>query len=189
MSRDTDASFVRFVDERSAELLRVAMYLTGQRDEAHDLVQTALERAYRKWAKLEPGGEFGYVRTIMVNAHNDGLRRVMRWGRKSGQRDPERTQVMSDGELQWVTPESRSPEALVVNRDLLRRGLDRLTDRERTAVVLRFCEDMSEAEVANQMGVAVGTVKSTVSRALAKLRVVAAPAMAAGPAAHERGER
>jgi RNA polymerase sigma factor (sigma-70 family) len=55
--------------------------------------------------------------------------------------------------------------------DPLRRALDRLPSRMRAAVVLRYCEDMSEAEVAQALGISQGTVKSTVSRAVAKLRI------------------
>lgn len=182
MSRRTDDSFVDFVDQRSPELMRVAMHLTRNRDEAKDLLQTALERAYRKWDKVEldEGDGFGYVRQIMVNAHTDGLRRSMRWGRRQGMKNLDHETVMSDGELQTVAPATRSPESVAIQRDELRRNLALLTPRERAAVVLRYGEDLSEAEVARQLGVAVGTVKSTVSRALAKLQVTTTPAMGGG---------
>ncbi|MCT1458208.1 SigE family RNA polymerase sigma factor [Aestuariimicrobium sp. p3-SID1156] len=185
MGRATDESFVRFVDERSPELMRLALHLTRHQDEAKDLVQTSLERAYRKWSKveLEAGDGFGYVRQIMVNAHTDSLRGRQRWGRKAGMRDLDHEVVMSDGELQPVQSDRRGPETLAIQRATLRKNLALLTARERAAVVLRFGEDLPEAEVARQMGVSVGTVKSTVSRALAKLQVHAAtstPAVARG---------
>lgn len=176
--KNTDASFVTFVDERSPELMRVALHLTRNRDEAKDLVQTSLERAYRKWSSIDQSqGAFGYVRQIMVNAHTDGLRRGLRWRRKQGVRDGAQDVVMSDGELQQVTPRGRSPEVMAVNRAEVRRSLGHLSARERTAVVLRYGEDLSEAEVAAHLGISVGTVKSTVSRALAKMRVAEASAI------------
>ncbi|MGA4670116.1 SigE family RNA polymerase sigma factor [Propionibacteriaceae bacterium Y1923] len=175
---DADASFVAFVDERSPELMRVALHLTRNQDEALDLVQTSLERAYRKWKSIDPAqGAYGYVRQIMVNAHTDGQRRGLRWMRKSGVRDGAHEVAMSDGELHLVTPDGRSPETVAITRDEVRRNLDRLTTRERAAVVLRYGEDLSEAEVADHLGISVGTVKSTVSRALAKLRVAEAATM------------
>ena len=175
MSRATDESFVAFVNARSPELMRLALHLTRNQDEAKDLVQTSLERSYRKWSKveLEAGDGFGYVRQVLINAHADGLRRKQRWGRKAGMRDGDQDVAMSDGELQVVQPRGQSPENLAVDRDTLRRNLALLTPRERAAVVLRFGEDLPEAEVARQLGCAVGTVKSTVSRALKKLQVQA----------------
>lgn len=172
MSKESDESFVRFVDERSPQLLRVARQLTGNADEARDLVQTALERAYRRWDSIErsDGDGYGYVRQILVNAHTDAHRGRVRWRRRAGERE-EREAAVSDGERHWVSPAGASPEARVVNRETLRRELGRLTARERAAVILRFGEDLSEADVATHLGVSVGTVKSTVSRALAKLRV------------------
>ena len=172
-----DASFVAFVDERSPELMRVALHLTRDHDEARDLVQTSLERAYRRWSRIDPAlGAFGYVRQIMVNAHTDGLRRGLRWHRKAGLRQAHDV-VMSDGEWHQVSPSRQSPEAQAITRDEVRRTLQQLTARERAAVVLRYGEDLSEAEVADHLGVSVGTVKSTVSRALAKLRVAEAAAI------------
>lgn len=174
MSTATDESYVRFVDERSAELMRLAYQLTRNHEDARDLVQTALERGYRKWHKIDPqaGDGFGYIRQILVNAHTDGLRRKMRWDRKAGHRDVEAPEpVMSDGEVQPVSRANRSPETLALGRQQLRENLGLLTERERTAVILRFGEDLSESEVAQYLGISVGTVKSTVSRALAKLRV------------------
>lgn len=173
MGRAADDSFVRFVDERSPELMRIAMNLTRNHDEARDLVQTSLERAYRKWTKVEvdDGDGFGYVRQIMVNAHTDGLRRRQRWGRRAGHRDLDHEYVVSDGELQPVHVASRTPETIALQREMLRQNLARLTPRERAIVVLRFGEDLPEAEVARQLGIAVGTVKSTCSRALTKLQV------------------
>lgn len=173
MSRAGDESFVAFVNERSPELMRLALHLTSNPEQAKDLVQTALERAYRKWSRVDPdnGSAYGYVRQTMINAHTDGLRSTLRWRRRSGMRETERDVAMSDGEVQWVAPAGQSPEAMALNRDTVTRSLGLLTARERAAVVLRYGEDLPEAEVAHQLGVTVGTVKSTVSRALAKMRV------------------
>jgi RNA polymerase sigma-70 factor (sigma-E family) len=144
------------VAERSASLLRTAYLLTHNRADAEDLVQAALAKAYQAWDRIEDRAAVdGYVRRAMVNTHISWWRR-RRVEEYPTDEIPERAVAdhADDGELQ----------------DALRRAIERLPRRMRAAVVLRYYEDMSEAEIALILGVSQGTVKSTVSRAVAKLR-------------------
>lgn len=139
-----------------ARLCRAAYLLTGDRAEAEDLAQTALARTYAAWSRVRRGDEFGYVRKVMVNANVDRHRR-------------RRLVEVSDDAREPSTVDSRL--AAAEDRDEVIQLLDRLTARERAVVVLRFYCDSSEAQVAEQLDIRPGTVKSTTARALAKLRV------------------
>jgi RNA polymerase sigma-70 factor (sigma-E family) len=152
-----DLSFREYVATRSASLLRMAYLLTHNRADAEDLVQAALAKAYQAWDRIEDRGAVdGYVRRAMVNTH------ISWWRRRRVEEyptddipEPAVADHAGDSELQ----------------DALRRAIERLPRRMRAAVVLRYYEDMSEAEIADVLGVSQGTVKSTVSRAVAKLRI------------------
>jgi RNA polymerase sigma-70 factor (sigma-E family) len=152
-----DPSFREYVATRSASLLRMAYLLTHNRADAEDLVQAALAKAYQAWDRIEDRGAVdGYVRRAMVNTH------ISWWRRRRVEEyptddipEPAVADHAGDSELQ----------------DALRRAIERLPRRMRAAVVLRYYEDMSEAEIADVLGVSQGTVKSTVSRAVAKLRI------------------
>jgi RNA polymerase sigma-70 factor (sigma-E family) len=151
------AAFRDYVAARSAALLRTAYLLTGNRADAEDLLQTALAKTYLAWDRIrEREAVDGYVRRIMVNTQTSWWRR-----RKVAEYPtddlPERT-------------ESRSATDDVALHDALWSALGQLPTRQRAMVVLRYYEDLSEAETAQVLGVSVGTVKSTTSRALAKLR-------------------
>jgi RNA polymerase sigma-70 factor (sigma-E family) len=152
-----DPAFREYVTSRSASLLRMAFLLTHNRADAEDLVQAALAKTYQAWDRIEdPGAVDGYVRRAMVNTHISWWRR-RRVEEYPTDEIPEQPAAdhAADGELQ----------------DALRRAIERLPRRMRAAVVLRYYEDMSEAEIADVLGVSQGTVKSTVSRAVAKLRI------------------
>jgi RNA polymerase sigma-70 factor (sigma-E family) len=162
---DADAgdSFEEFVRGRSAQLFRLAMLLTGQnRAEAEDLLQIALERAYRRRATLSGGrSPEPYVRQILVNASVDRWRSLRRRAEQPlDARDPGRAVQDAAGEI--------------ADRDLLLRALAALPPRQRAVLVLRYWEDLSEAEIARMLGCSVGTVRSQVSRGLARLRETAA---------------
>ena len=149
-------AFREYVVGRSPALLRTAYLLTGDRSDAEDLLQTALAKTFLAWGRIrDPGALDGYVRRIMVNAQTSVWRR-------------RRVEEYSTDEL----PEQpgRDPTADAELHDALWTALARLPKRARAAVVLRFYEDLSEAETADALGVTVGTVKSTVSRALVRLR-------------------
>ncbi len=154
-SDDTDA-FTQFVQASSPGLLHMAWLLCGDPHRAEELVQESLERVYLKWGKVRTGQPLAYTRRVLVNLNTDRWRRT-------------RKEVLTfDGE----TPESRGPSdrETVEDRDLVIRLLRQLPPRERQVVVLRHYADMSEREVADLLGVSLGTVKSTASRGLSNLR-------------------
>ena len=157
MGRDQDDAYVAFVALHSPRLLRSALLLTGRPEAAEDLVQTALLRLYRHWPRVREGDPLAYVRRSMVNARRDW------WRRRSWSEQP----VGS-------VPETAAPgdaPAAHATRDAVARALAPLSRRERTILVLRYCDDLSERDVATLLGISEGTVKSTASRALAKVRL------------------
>ena len=152
-----DPAFHEYVTSRSGSLLRMAYLLTRNRADAEDLVQAALAKTFQAWDRIEDRGAVdGYVRRAMVNTH------ISWWRRRRVEEYP--TDEIPDRPVIDHTGDSEV-------QDALRRAIERLPQRMRAAVVLRYYEDMSEAEIANVLGVSLGTVKSTVSRAVAKLRI------------------
>lgn len=150
------ATFEALVDARSTSLLRTAYLLTGDWGTAEDLLQTALAKTWFRWDALrDTHAAEAYVRQVMSRTFATWWRR--RW------RGEIPTAVLPD-------QPDHDPYTGVVTRDLLRRALAELPPRQRAIVVLRFYEDLSEAQVAETLGCSVGTVKSTVSRALVRLR-------------------
>ncbi|MER7248584.1 SigE family RNA polymerase sigma factor [Kribbella sp. NPDC000426] len=159
---DSTASFDAFVAARSQSLLRTAYLLTRDHALAEDLVQTALAKAWFHWARIRADNPEPYVRRILVTTYSSWWRR--RW----------------NGEIPTEElPESPAP--LGEDQLDLWDAIGRLPRRQRAVVVLRFYEDLSEAETARMMGSTVGTVKSQTAKALAKLRVD--PALTAGTTA------
>jgi RNA polymerase sigma-70 factor (sigma-E family) len=154
-TRDT-AGFCEFVATRQSALLRTAYLLTGNRADAEDLVQAVLTKTFQAWDRIEDHGALdGYVRRTMVNTQ------ISWWRRR-------RVEEYPTGEL--PDRADAGPPAGGDWEDTLRRAVDRLPQRMRAAVLLRYYDDMTEAEIASALGVTPGTVKSTVSRAMAKLR-------------------
>ena len=122
-------------------------------------MQTALTRLYLKWDRVD--APLAYARKAMITAHIDSTRRRW-WGERP-------TEVLPE-----VTDKAASSETNEVDeRDELRRLLGGLAPHERVVIVLRYYCDLSEQETAQTLGMPVGTVKSTCSRALARLRVEA----------------
>jgi RNA polymerase sigma-70 factor (sigma-E family) len=152
---ELEQAFNTFVSARSRHLLQTAYLLTGDRHRAEDLLQTALTRAYLRWDRIESEDPEGYVRRTLANAHIDW------WRRKSWREEP-------SAEL----PELVGPDQMAAYdlRGAVLGALDDLSRRQRAVVVLRYYEDMSEAEIAAALGCSAGTVKSAASRAMAKLR-------------------
>ena len=148
-------TFSEFVLAREQALQRTAWLLTGDWALAEDLVQTALARCWPRWARIRDDPEF-YVRRVMVNTWLTWRRR--RW-RGETPADP-----MPDGAA------SGDMAAETSVRLAVRDALAGLTERQRAVLVLRVFDDMTEASVAQALGCAVGTVKSTAARALARLR-------------------
>ncbi len=147
--------FDDFVAARYAALLRSATLLSGNHHDGEDLVQTALVKAVAVWARIADEPE-PYVRRIMVNEN------ISRWRRHRG-----RTSVVAD-------PTSGGDRAAPADRPEdrldLATALAELAPRQRTVVVLRYFEDLTERETARLMGTSLGTVKSQTRDALARLR-------------------
>ena len=157
-------SFEEFVQVCSPRLFRTALLLAGQdRAAAEDLLQLALERAYRHWARVCHSGEpERYVQRILANASNDRWRQAAR----------RRERPLHPGDADPPAPDQSNA---VAERDFLMRALATLPPRQRTVLVLRYFNDLSEAEIADALGCSVGTVKSHASRGLARLRDTAGP--------------
>jgi RNA polymerase sigma-70 factor (sigma-E family) len=152
-----DPGFRDYVTSRSRALLRMAYLLTRNQADAEDLLQSALAKTYQAWDRIEDRNALdGYVRRAMVNTH------ISMWRRRRLEEYP--TEDIPDRAIADHAGDGELSDAL-------QRALDRLPSRMRAAVMLRYFEDMSEAEVARTLGISQGTVKSTVSRAVAKLRI------------------
>ncbi len=151
-----DAEFTAYMHARQPSLLRTAYLLTGDRHTAEDLVQTALAKLYLSWDKVRRRDVVdGYVRRILVNEHNSLWRRA--WKRR---------EITSD-EL----PDHGDLDAYDDGRSrALWEFVSSLPHRQRAVIVLRYYEDLPEADVAEMLGVSVGTVKSQVSHGLDRLR-------------------
>jgi RNA polymerase sigma-70 factor (sigma-E family) len=152
-----DEAFATFAVANARRLRHAARLLTGDDGRAEDLVQTALVRAYLRWDRIRADDPTAYVRRVLYTVHADWWRR--RW------RHEYATAELPD------RPGPGDHAADSAERMRLADALAGLSRRERAVVVLRFYEDLSERETAATLGIAVGTVKSTCSRALAKLRV------------------
>jgi RNA polymerase sigma-70 factor (sigma-E family) len=144
--------FEAFVAARYAALLRTAYLLTGHHQDAEDLLQQTLVKAVAAWKRID-GDPEPYVRTILVRQN------VSRWRRRRWR------ELSAD-----VLPEGQVAAEDVENRVALHRALGVLAPRQRAVIVLRYYEDLSEAETAQALGIAVGTVKSQARDALRRLR-------------------
>ncbi len=153
-----DEEFAAYMAARQPSLLRTAYLLTGDRHTAEDLVQTSLAKLYLAWDKVQRRELVdGYVRRILVNEHNSLWRRP--WKRR---------EISSDELPERAGRAHEEPDS--VQSAALWDFVQTLPKRQRAVIVLRFYEDLSEAEVADLLGVSVGTVKSQSSRALAAMR-------------------
>jgi RNA polymerase sigma-70 factor (sigma-E family) len=153
-----DDEFVEFAAASSARLQHVAYLLTGNRHEAEDAAQTALVKTYAAWQRVKRRDAYAYARTVLANLVTD------RWRR------PYREYATEE------MPEAEMPRDLaddVAKRRWLIGMLDGLSPRERAVIVLRHYVDLPEAEVARELNLSLGTVKSLNSRGLAKLRLAA----------------
>jgi RNA polymerase sigma-70 factor (sigma-E family) len=154
---DRNEDFDGFVSTHSRRLLHIAELLVGPVD-AEDLVQGVLLRMYRRWPKIEQRDPVGYARRALANAATDG------WRGRHGF-----TEILVEAVREGAAA-SHGPADANAERDSLLRALAGLTPRERAVMVLRYYEDLDEDHIAADLGIAVGTVKSTYSRALRKLR-------------------
>ncbi|THA25559.1 SigE family RNA polymerase sigma factor [Streptomyces sp. RKND-216] len=155
----TPPTFTSYVRSRGPVLLRTARSLTSDPCDAEDLLQTALTKTYLAWDRIEDHRALdGYVRRALVNT------RTSEWRKR-------RVETFAVDELPEPEPvPGPDPAEQQAVRDAMWRAVCALPARQRAMVVLRYYEDLSEAQTARVLGVSVGTVKSAVSRALAKLR-------------------
>jgi RNA polymerase sigma-70 factor (sigma-E family) len=157
-----NSTFADFVRERSPALYRYGYVLTGNAHDADDLVQDALIRLRGAWSRVDRRDDpTGYVRTTMARLHISAWRRRRR---------------------EWLTPAvpdkpNDDQRIARINADLDRgaqgeiwRLLTMLPPRQRAVIVLRYYEQMTDAEIAATLGVSGGTIRSQASRALEKLR-------------------
>jgi RNA polymerase sigma-70 factor (sigma-E family) len=162
-------SFEAFVAGSAGRLLTLAMLLTGRNGaDAEDLLQTVLERAYRRWRRIcRTGDPAPYVRRMLVNAAVD-LRRLQR-------RRPETPLGADDGVPACAGSlplPAGDQSAAIADKDLLWRALAQLPAGQRAVLVLRYYEDLSEAQTAAVLGCTVGSVKTQTSRGLARMRAI-----------------
>ncbi len=156
---EPDAEFADFVADRSTALLRTAYLLCGgDRGAAEDLLQDVLERVYAVRGRVSGAWE-PYVRAALANASAN------RWRRRSRRV----REAPLDG---FREPGVLGPEDAALDRDQVARALGALPARMRAVLVLRFFDDLSEADTAAALGCGVGTVKSQTSRGLDRLRAV-----------------
>jgi RNA polymerase sigma-70 factor (sigma-E family) len=153
---DLDAEFVAFVRRRGERHLRTAVLLTGDWHAGEDLTQAALVKLYRVWRRLDTGDDpDAYLRRILVNTHRSWWR--ARWRRESP------VPAVPD------RPGPDGTDRYAVGQ-VVRQALAALPVRQRTALVLRYFEDLPEAQVAELMGCGVGTVKTHVHRGVQAMR-------------------
>lgn len=158
MDRKQVRAFEAFVNESGAALLRTATLLTPDRHAAEDVYQETLHRLFMRWSRVNNPG--GFCRQVMHNIVIDLARARQRRPRELELRDSD------DGN----DPQSGDPASAAELRPTVLAALDTLTVQQRAIVVLRYFEDLSQDEVAELLGISPGTVKSTASIAMARLR-------------------
>jgi len=157
MARRDPEAFAEFVTARSRSLYRAAYLMVGDAQLAQDLLQEALTKTYVAWPRLrDPGKAEAYTRKAITTTAISWFRRK-HWNGERPVAEPPETGL--DGHAEAVTRHAWLWEAML-----------RLPARQRAAIVLRYYEDLTEAQTAEAMGCAVGTVKSQVAAGLTKLR-------------------
>lgn len=159
---DRDGEFTAFAEQARDVLGRTAWLLTGDVHLAAELVQTALVKTYVAWPRAREGDPVAYARRVLANARIDLWRRRRREVLAAPDAIPEPTVRHRV---------ARDHAARVDDRDQLVRALAVLGPRQRRVVVLRYLVGLTEREVAEDLGVTVGTVKTQASRGLRRLRV------------------
>ncbi|MEU6840830.1 SigE family RNA polymerase sigma factor [Streptomyces sp. NPDC046716] len=152
-------SFASYVRARQTVLLRTARSLTANPCDAEDLLQTALTKTYVAWDRIEDHRALdGYVRRALLNT------RTSQWRKRKVD------EFVCDELPEPPVVPAGDPAEQQALHDAMWRAIMKLPARQRAMVVLRYYEDLSEAQTAEVLGVSIGTVKSAVSRALGKLR-------------------
>ncbi|MFE9430175.1 SigE family RNA polymerase sigma factor [Streptomyces sp. NBC_01281] len=172
MDAAAQESFKEFVASRSSALLKTAVLLSGgDRHTAEDLLQNALIKVAGHWNRVEEPE--AYVRRVLYR------QQISRWRLKWPRRELSVAETPEAG----TGADTASAAEL---RLVMRGALARLTARQRTVLVLRYFEDLPEADVARILGCSVGTVRSTTHRSLARLRTLAPELAGLGPAGVEQ---
>jgi RNA polymerase sigma-70 factor (sigma-E family) len=154
------AAFAEFASSRARALHRAAYLMVGDDLLAQDLVQEALVKTYVAWPRLhDPRNAEAYCRKAITTT-------AISWFRRKGWRNERPTEFLPDD----PSRRTAGPDITVTERDAVWQAVLSIPPRQRAALVLRFYEDLTEAQTADAMGCAVGTVKSQVSAGLAKLR-------------------
>jgi RNA polymerase sigma-70 factor (sigma-E family) len=154
-----ESAFEQFVATRSDDLMRLAVLLAADRGHAEDLVQTALVKAYRRWARISGDDPYPYVRRVLVTSAASWRRRRV-------------TQEIVD--LPAHDPAGPDDTDAVADRRHMADALAGLPPRMRAVLALRYAEDLSEAATAEALGISIHTVRSQTVRGLARLRTVLA---------------
>ena len=158
--RQTQQPFAEFVEASSGRLVRTAYLVVGDLAEAEDLAQEALAKVAQRWPRVrQMASPYGYARRVLFNLALEADRRR--------RRDPEPVAVLPE-----VTADDSTE--LVIARDVLANAIPLLPPRQRATLVLRYWEQLTEAETAEVLGCSVGTVKSQTSKAIQRLREVLA---------------
>lgn len=150
--RELDEEFAEFARGAAPRLLKAAWLICGDPHQAEDLVQSAMVKVYLRWTRLREGSPLAYARRCLLTTHIDTHRRT---GRETTFAE---------------TPEVGSWDPSWDDTDEVVRLLATLPLRERQVVVMRHYAGLPEAHVAELLGISVGTVKSSASRGLARLR-------------------
>lgn len=165
-SAERDAEFAAYMSARQPTLLRTAFLLTGDAHTAEDIVQTALAKLYLAWDRVQKRETLdAYVRRIVVNEAKTLFRRP--WRRRE-----RATEVLPERGIEETYDDGLAGQVWAV--------VSTLPPRQRAVIVLRYYEQLSEAEIAQALGISEGTVKSQASRALATLRSGAAQSLRIG---------
>jgi RNA polymerase sigma-70 factor (sigma-E family) len=154
----SDAGFVEMLGDELPRLQRIARLLVGNGDVADDIVAEAIARTLPKWRTGSVADPAAYVRRVTVNLVN------RRWRRR-------RLSLRSDHAALTWTADAADHSVVSAERHRTLRALQNLPARRRAVVVLRYYDDMPEATIAATLGISIGTVKSTLSRALEQLRI------------------
>lgn len=153
---ERDAAFTVFMEQATPSLTRTAWLLTGNADQAGELVQAALVKTYAAWSRVREDQAIAYARRILINQRTDTWRATR--GETAYADVPDRPRLDGGG------------GAGVEDRDQVVRLLRTLPEQQRKVVILRYYQDLSEQAVADLLGISVGSVKSAASRGLASLR-------------------
>lgn len=157
MRAEDEAEFAELVSAVSSRLVRTAYAICGDQGMAEDAVQSALISAYRSWRRIRAANSpEAYLRKMVVN-------QLLGWRRRKSSR---MTTSMGVG----AEPVHASHEVSVVEHEFVWAAVARLPARQRAVIVLRYYEGLSEAEIAETLGIRPGTVKSQAAAGIARLR-------------------